>query len=242
MMKLDPHYTNPKLATLYDLDSPWGEDTDFYIAFAGAEPLTIADVGCGTGTLACGLAAAGHSVIGVDPAESMLTVAKAKPLGDKVQWLNRPADQFVLAAPVDLITMTGHAFQVLLQDSDISGALVNFATHLKPGGMLVFESRNPDIDWNKIWGTKKQWQTDLGLVRQIRSNYSRQGEYVSFRHSFYFHDGVLVSDSTLRFASCDKIRSLIQAAGLELKTIYGDWQGSPFQPESEEMIFVAVKP
>ena len=112
-MKSYPHYTKSRLAALYDFDSPWGEDRDFYVAIAGDEPLEVIDVVCGTGTLACGLCAAGHKVTVVDPAEAMLDVERVKPLATNIQWVLASAREFRLA-PADLILMTGHAFQSLV--------------------------------------------------------------------------------------------------------------------------------
>ncbi len=240
-MKLDPHYTNERLAALYDLDSPWGEDTDFYIALAGEKSIQVTDVGCGTGTLACGLKAAGHKVVGVDPAMAMLSIARAKPLGAHIQWQNAAAKAFALEAPCDLITMTGHAFQVLLTDDEIFDALTNFHTNLKVGGRLAFESRNPDLNWNEIWGRSATWGLDGERVEQVRSGFSRQGEYVKFKHTFTFSDTTLVSESELRFASVQRIEKLMASAGFRLLKLYGDWRGSEFSSRCEEMIFVAEK-
>ncbi|MFN3237027.1 MAG: class I SAM-dependent methyltransferase [Pseudomonadales bacterium] len=241
MTNLDPHYTNSRLAALYDLDSPWGEDTDFYLAIAGAKPLWVTDVGCGTGTLACGLAAAGHQVTGVDPAKAMLDVAWGKPQATEIHWLKAAAADFALAQKQDLLTMTGHAFQVLLSDAEIAAALGNFASQLRRGGLLVFESRNPDLNWDEMWRTEQTWQTEMGVVRQVRSDFSREGEYVDFRHTFYFPDATLVSDSRLRFASEARIRALLSGAGFEIKATYGDWRGGELRADSEEMIFVAER-
>lgn len=47
----DEHYINPTLAELYDLDSPWTPDRDFYLALTATTPLHILDLGCGTGLL-----------------------------------------------------------------------------------------------------------------------------------------------------------------------------------------------
>jgi hypothetical protein len=37
----DKHYLNWKLAEIYDLDSPWSIDRDFYLSLAGAPPQRI---------------------------------------------------------------------------------------------------------------------------------------------------------------------------------------------------------
>lgn len=240
-MSLDPHYTNSRLAALYDLDSPWGEDTDFYLAVAGSEPLSIVDIGCGTGTLAGGLNAAGHRVTGVAPAQAMLDVAPKNPFAAEVVWQQARADSFQLDELCDLATMTGHAFQVLLSDSEIQGALMNIYRSLKEEGLLVFESRNPDLNWDEIWDTENIWQTREGEVRQIRTGFLRDGERISFRHSFEFNDETLVSDSVLRFASLPDIRRLLELTAFEVIEMLGNWRGKKFEPLDQEMIFIAQK-
>src|SRR5215831_10422773 len=52
VMKLDRHYTDPRLVELYDLENPRGVDTDFYIRLAAElDAHRILDLGCGTGLL-----------------------------------------------------------------------------------------------------------------------------------------------------------------------------------------------
>jgi hypothetical protein len=75
----------------------------------------------------------------------------------------------------------------------------------------------------------------------VRSDFSREGEYVDFRHTLYFPDATLVSDSRLRFASEARIRDLLIGAGFEIKATYGDWRGGELRADSEEMIFVAER-
>ena len=73
--------------------------------------VTVLDVGCGTGTLACLLAARGLDVVAVDPAAASLDVARRKPGAGRVRWLHADAT----ALPplrVDLATMTGNVAQV----------------------------------------------------------------------------------------------------------------------------------
>ena len=50
MIKLDKHYTDPRLVDLYDLENPLGSDHDFFQRLIKAQDAkTIVDLGCGTG-------------------------------------------------------------------------------------------------------------------------------------------------------------------------------------------------
>lgn len=45
----DLHYEHPDLAEIYDLDSGWSVDRDFYLDLASGSPKQVLDLGCGTG-------------------------------------------------------------------------------------------------------------------------------------------------------------------------------------------------
>jgi len=70
----DALFAEPKLAEIYDLlDSPDRPDLAPYLAIADEfHAHSVIDLGCGTGTLACRLAALGKEVIGIDPAAASL--------------------------------------------------------------------------------------------------------------------------------------------------------------------------
>ena len=76
----DAIFEEPRLAEIYDPLDPDRSDLDAYAALAGEfSAVSVLDVGCGTGTLACLLAARGLEVIAADPAAASLDVARRKP-------------------------------------------------------------------------------------------------------------------------------------------------------------------
>jgi len=178
-------YADPRLAALYDAMNPPGPDTDFYLALAGDAPLRVLDVGCGTGLLACEFAARGHRVTGADPAPAMLDIARRRPGGGAVRWIEADAASLPAAGlpagaadlpaaglppaagppaaadlpsagQFDLVVMTGHVFQLFLGDGDVRAALRGVRRCLAPGGRFAFETRNPAA---RAWEAWNPWDT-----------------------------------------------------------------------------------
>lgn len=236
----DKQFSDPRLANLYDLGNAGSEDRDFYLELAGSVPIDILDLGCGTGLLCRAYSTAGHKVVGVDPASAMIDVAKrADPLG-RVKWIESSAESFGTEQRFDLIIMTGHAFQVLLTDEQVSQTLAVMALLLRQDGRVVFESRNPAVDWDGVWAREYTMQTNDGPVHARRrlTDRSQAPDYLSFAWDYHFTDRVLTSGSTLRFKSHEQILKFANAAGLWLEHLYGDWDCSTFDPmRSREMIF-----
>lgn len=235
----DLHYEDPLLAELYDLDSGWSIDRDFYLALAGKEPKRILDLGCGTGLLCDAYAALGHTVTGVDPAQAMLDVARQKPNGARIEWVRSSAQAFRSEQQFDLIIMTGNAFQVFLEDSDILATFATMRAHLAPGGMIAFETRNPAIDWPTLWNRDADLDVAGRTIRQSRRVMKMATKRISFETHYTFADRTLVSTSELLFLSRTEIEDRLNASGLRAETVCGDWLHEPFdEAVSHEMVFI----
>lgn len=240
----DLQFALPRLAEVYDLENPWARDGDFYLALAGGAPCRVLDLGCGTGTLACALAVAGHEVTGVDPAAAMLEVARAKPHADRVRWIEAPAQHFAAAERFDRIVMTGHALQVFVDDADLLAVFRTMRRHLAEGGRAAFETRNPELDWAAEWTAHGRTMPPLpGGTRRSLRVLATHGDLISFEQHYGFADADLVSTSTLRFPSRALVERLLADAGLRVRALYGDWERGPFEPScSREMIFICECP
>jgi ubiquinone/menaquinone biosynthesis C-methylase UbiE len=240
----DAHYEHPRLAAVYDAVDGDRSDLDRYTAMAddlGAR--RVLDLGCGTGTLALLLSARGIEVIGVDPAAGSLRVAQAKAGADRVQWVHGDAATLP-PTPVDLATMTANVAQAIVDPGDWDRTLRGVHRTLRPGGRLVFETRDPaDRAWRR-WtraATRRRVEVSgVGAVESWTDLIAVDEPLVSFRQTFVFaSDGaVLTSDSTLRFRERDEV----EAALLEHGYVVDDVLRVPDGLSGRELIFVASRP
>ena len=238
-------YTDPRLAGVYDALNPSGADELFYLRLAGDEPKTILDMGCGTGRLACSLACRGHRVTGADPASAMLDIARKRQWGDKVSWIAAGAADLSIDTRFDLIIMTGHVFQVFLDDMEVAAVLANLSRHLAQGGRLAFETRNPLVEEWRDWTPEQTRERidvpGLGAVDVHYRVSGVAGELVTFETHFRFaEDDVVTSLNTLRFIAKDGLASALERSGAPEATWFGNWDGSPIGPESPELIVIAT--
>ena len=238
----DALFAEPKLAEIYDLlDSPDRPDLALYLAIAdefGAH--AVIDLGCGTGNLACRLAARGCEVVGIDPAPASLEVAKRKAYAPLVRWITGTAAQ-LQGLRADLITMTGNVAQVFVTDEEWMATLRACRDALRPNGRLVFEVRDPA---KKVWKGLNREQTyttieapEIGTVESWVDQVSVQLPLVSFRSIYVFHkDGsIMTSESTLRFRSRSEIAEALSHAQFTVESV----RDAPDRP-GLEFVFLAT--
>lgn len=239
----DEIFENPRLAAMYDPFDPDRSDLDAYESVVnefGAR--SVLDIGCGTGTFACRLAAKGIEVIGLEPAQASLKVARIKPGSERVTWIHST----VLDLPpltVDIATMTANVAQVFLTDEEWKETLVAVRGALRPGGRLIFETRKPEsqswTNWNKDSTFERVDVPSYGVVESWVDVTNVQDSLVSFRWTYVFEsDGAIItSDSTLRFRSYEEISNSLKDVGLTLEEV----RDAPDRP-GRELVFIARRP
>ncbi|MEV0808860.1 class I SAM-dependent methyltransferase [Micromonospora sp. NPDC050200] len=224
-------FNDPRLVAVYDAECPWGRDDDFFLAEVGeAAEARVLDFGCGTGRLALALAAAGHTVTGVDPARASLEAARAKPGADRVTWVEG-GWEVLPTGPYDVALMTSHVAQFVVDDEEWRQVLAALRRALRTGGRLLFDSRDPaDRRWER-WNpvdSRRSVHLPAGPVVLTWTDVTavRDG-VVHFTRHYRFGDDELRGEAMLRFRTEQELRGCLDEAGFRVERIHGGWQGEP---------------
>ena len=239
-MTRDAFYEDAVFAALYDATcNADRRDFDACRELARGRS-SVLDLGCGTGELAVSLALQGRMVVGVDPADAMLEVARERPGGDKVHWVEGDAAMIDLGRRFDLIVMTGNAFQCILSDPAQNALFAVVARHLAKDGLMVFDTRNP--------AAFTPWRRETTERRLV----TREGEEVTWWataaegqpmdrlwYTQHFRDGAgtqRTAMSCLRFSDPEELAARMAAAGLA-PDLFGSWDWTPFLEQSVDCVW-----
>jgi SAM-dependent methyltransferase len=252
------------LAELYDAIPLYAgrADIEFYSAEARAATGLVLELGCGTGRILIPAARAGAEITGLDLSEKMLDRCRAKlaaePVGviERVGLVHSSMVNFSLGREFSLIIIPFRPFQHLLEVSDQLECLDAVRRHLVPGGRLIvdFFQVNPAAMQDPAWQEEREDMPETLLPdgRKVRRTFriaafhrERQVNDVEMFWYVRHPDGRterIVWRTPLRYFFRYEVEHLLARAGLRLTALYGNFDRSPVQGDSPEMIFVAEKP
>ncbi|MEV5880948.1 methyltransferase domain-containing protein [Streptomyces sp. NPDC052101] len=242
---VDHSFTDLTLAALYDALNPWGPGDDFYLGLV-REARSVLDIGCGTGRLLRRARTEGHRgrLMGLDPAPAMLVQARqAQP--DGVEWVLGDTRVRRWDGEFDLVVMTGHAFQELVEDEEIRSCLRGVSAALADGGRFVFETRNPAARAWERWTPERVYEITDADGTPVRVWHEVQqpltGGRVRFTETYASTPWPTprVCRSILRFLGPEALTAFLAEAGLTVVAQYGDWGRSPLSHAGPEIITVA---
>lgn len=251
-----------KFASVYDRlmrDMPYKE----WVAFAEelfrrfGRPDTVADLGCGTGSIAIPLAERGCRVFGIDLSGEMLAVAREKSdhlkrrrppggAGDVV-WLQQDMREWDTGAPVDAVISFCDSVCYLTEEEDLVELFRTTFEGLKPGGWFAFDVHTEktlrEYEENQPFVLNEQdvayiWLSGLDeetcTIEHALSFFVRNpedGRYDRFEETH-----------SQRAYPLARISRLLEQAGFCAVSVYGDFGWEEADEETERAFFVALKP
>ncbi len=206
---------------------------------------SVAELACGTGTLAALLAKRGYQVTAMDLSPDMLSMAAEKCEGLDVALVCQDMSRLRLPEPVDAVVCCLDSVNYVTKPAALRRAFRRVYDALSPGGLFLFDAKTPlalesaggqtYVDeredllclWRGEWSPRRRicgYGVDLFALRPDGA-WERAGEY----HEEYAYTPA-------------ELEGYLREAGFPAVSVYGDKTMSPPQEGAERVFFAAVKP
>ena len=246
------HSLPPKLgknwAEVYDSVYAYvTEDIPFYVEEARRSGGPVLELGCGTGRVALPIARAGIETVGLDVSPKMLDAARRKAAGlmdddGPLLLLQGDMRELALDRAFSLVIIPFRGFLSLLSVDDQVRTLSRVRDHLATDGRLVFDIFVPDPDM-----LRDVIRPDTGerLVLWHQSRYDHHNQVIDVRVIVENLDDAgavsrrLYRDFQVRYAHRWEVEHLLARCGYEVVDLFGDFERSPFDETSAEMVWTA---
>jgi SAM-dependent methyltransferase len=239
-----------RLAALYDLDVRFDDPAiDWFRGLARMTGGPVLELGVGTGRVAIPIAKDGHEVVGIDRSPGMLARAgrRAKDQRVKLALVEGDIRTFSLERTFQLVAIAFNTFLTLAPD-DRWACLARCREHLAPAGRLAIDVFQPDP--NVIAGldgaVREDWRrVDPVSGRPVTKFSSSRGNANGLRFHWWFEEELpdgsvhrIGREHDMHYLYRREAELLFSAAGFELDTLHGDYDGAPAADSSPKLLFV----
>lgn len=202
----------------------------------------ILDLGCGRGRHSITLAERGYNVLGIDLSKDVIHKAteiaqdrKLKNLQFEVGDMRRPLDK-TFDAIVNLFTSFGY----FLRDNENARVVQSVETMLDESGVFILDYLNAHrVRKDLVPEEEEKFQNlVVHIQREIRGN-------MVYKHIRFTGEGVdqpIEYHERVKLYELDWFKQVFEEKGLDLKQIYGSYEGETFDKEiSPRLLMIAKK-
>lgn len=211
----------------------------------GAEPTLLLDLACGTGGFTFEFQKQGIDVIGVDPSEEMLAIAREKAAQNGLSplFLCQAGQTLDLYGTVDGAVCCLDSLNHIVDKAELKETLHRVSLFLEKDKLFIF-------DVNTVY-KHKEILADNSFVREtedmflVWQNNTDEDGLTDIYLDFFIKDGdgyIRESeDFSERAYSDDELRKMLKNAGLEVLAVYGDMTDCSPTDDSQRNIYVTRK-
>jgi SAM-dependent methyltransferase len=251
-------YASDELAEIYDAVYADRDDAALWATLAPDDGATL-ELACGTGRVLLPLARAGHQIVGLDLSPAMLARCRAKVAGEppavqeRVRLVQADMTAFDLGRRFSLVTSPFRGFQHLTAVADQLACLGRCHAHLAAGGRLVLDLFNPDPALLYAEGDSDGEETAETVAWTAGRTIRWWGHVTGYHRARQFNQCEMVYEITepggatrrvserfpMRYLFRYELEHLLARAGFAVEALYGDYDRSPYDDDSPELIVVA---
>ena len=210
----------------------------------GVQDGLVLDLGCGTGTMTELLAADGYDMIGVDNSEEMLAEAMEKRVesGHDILYLLQDMQEFELYGTVRAVVSVCDSLNYITEEEELQHVFALVNNYLDPHGIFLF-------DMNTVY----KYQTMIGdaTIAENReegsfiweNSHDEEAGINTYELALFIprEGGLYDKTEEAHYQRADpqeKIKELIQNAGMELLAVYDAYTMEPPKEDSGRLTFV----
>lgn len=216
----------------------------------GLSPKLVADLGCGTGSVALPLAERGYEVIGIDLSETMLSIARDKEaeagrLRGSVQWVCQDMSSWQAPVKVDAAISFCDSINYLLEPEAVRSFIQATYDQLQPEGLFLFDMHH--VRQFERYAEEQPFTLDEGDIAYIwYSEFDEDISQIEHQLTIFVEDEASgqydrIDESHIQRAyDPEWIVQELKHAGFNQVDVYGEFKLEPAD-ESTGRLFIAAQ-
>lgn len=235
---------DPLRFDLYGESEKSRAQVDFVIEKLALQPGDrILDLCCGHGRHLLDLMKRGYEVVGVDLSEYMLAKCReaAEMEGLKPNLIQADMREINFDSEFDAVINLFTSFGYLESDDEDQKVLDAVSRALKPGGRFIMDIHNRDVFMARF--LERSWSENSrgDIILEERWFDPMTGRNSAREITIHADGHRSERRNIVRFFAFTEIAKMLSQAGLKVRTVFGDWEGSEFTRTSKGMLIVSEK-
>ncbi len=244
-----------KIAHLYDSYCRFTDDVPFFLQECKKTDGSVLELMCGTGRISMPLLEAGVNLTCVDASPAMLAILRQKlaASGLSAHVVQASITCLKLESTFDLVLLPFQSFHELHTGAEQRKALTEIARSLKSNGRFICTLHNPRVRLQSIiqgsshYGPFPRVDGVGSVSLSVDLNYEPETGIVRGWQTIYELDStdqkVVEHRLPIQFSliEFDVFQELVQSADFSIEEVFGNYDFSPFVPETSPYIIVCTR-